>query len=277
MAFQGHRDPMGFAQRVAPRLRDVRRDAARAFVLVRADAPMAGAYAIAPDPEGHDRSMYLSQLWFEEDPEDLTKLVGEVLRRHPHEAVYAPLHGLLAATVDRLEAAMEPLGFERDTRHRLRFDLVGVPPLGGPLVLEAWSLEADQEFRGLFERSEGSVTERTWAWMKRKHGPFFPDLWFLARETLDQDPIGYALCGTNDQGIDASFYLTAVGVLGEHRDTSEMLRRVVVSTLEELSVRSPLGRIETTLSTADPKLIAILRSLGFKTVDRYDSLVSIPR
>lgn len=277
LAFQGHRDPMGFAQRVAPRLRDARRDAAHAFVLVRDGAPVAGAYALPPDRDEHDQSMFLSQLWFEHSPDALTALVGEILRRNPHEAVYFPLHGLVARTVDRLGEALGPLGFELDTRHRLRFDLVDVPPLGTPLVLEAWSLEKDAEFRALFERAEGPVTERTWAWLKRKHGPFFPDLWFSARATLDQEPIGFALCGANDRGIDASFYLTAVGVLGEHRDTSEMLRRVVVSTLEELSVQSPMGRIETTLSTSDPKLIAILRSLGFKTVDRYDSLVNLPR
>jgi hypothetical protein len=268
---------MGFAQRVAPRLRDARRDAARAFVLIRDGVPVAGAHVLPPDPEEHDQSMFLSQLWFEHDPGDLTALIAELLRRNPHEAVYFPLHGFVAPTVARLVEALAPLGFELDTRHRLRFDLIDVPPLGTPLVLEAWSLEKDAEFRGLFERAEGPVTERRWAWLKRKHGPFFPDLWFTARETLDQEPIGFALCGANDRGIDASFYLAAVGVLGEHRDTSEMLRRVVVSTLEELSVQSPMGRIETTLSTADPKLIAILRSLGFKTVDRYDSLVNLPR
>lgn len=268
---------MGFAQRIAPRLRDVRRDAARAFVLVGDEGPVAGAYVVSPDAEAHDRSLFLSQMWFEDDATDLTELLEHVLRRHPHEAAYAPLHGLVERTVTELTQAATPLGFEHDTYQRLRFDLVDVPPLGTPLVLEAWSLENDTMFRNVFEHAEGPVAERTWAWMKRKHGPFFPDLWFLARETLDQEPVGYALCGTHDQGIDASFYLTAVGVLPELRANSEMLRRVVVTTLEELTVRSPLGRIETTLSVADPKLIQILSSLGFRTVDTYDLFVKIPR
>lgn len=232
---------------------------------------------LAPEPEAHDQSMVLTQLWFDDDPRELTELLEDLLAKQPHEAVYAPLHGLLPNTVDRLSKALSPLGFVRDRYHRLRFDLVDVPPLGAPLVLEAWSAENDGAFRDLFERAEGPIGERTWAWMKRKHGPFFPDLWFVARKTLDQEPAGYVFCGTLQQGIDAAFYMTAVGVLPEHRDTSEMLRRVVVSTLEELTVRSPLGRIETTLSDADPKLVSILHSLGFRTVDAYDLFVKIPR
>lgn len=277
MAFQGHRDPYGFAQRIAPRLRDMRRDAGRSFVDADGAVPTAGAHVLPPDPDAHDQSLHLSQLWFEDEPADLTRLLRELLAKHPHEAVYVPLHGLVPPTVAKLAAALEPLGFSRDRYHRLRFDLVDVPPLGTPLVLEAWSLDTDAAFQDVFERSEGEVSERTWAWMKRKHGPFFPDLWFLARETLDQEPSGYAFCGALQQGIDASYYLTAVGVLAEHRDTSEMLRRVVVSTLEQLSIRSPLGRIETTLSEADPKLVSILHSLGFRTVDAYDLFVRIPR
>lgn len=277
MAFQGHRDPYGFAQRIGPRLRDPRRDAGRSFVAESGGMPTAGAHMLPPDPEAHDQSLHLMQLWYEDDPADLTRLLEELLAKQPHEAVYVPLHGLLPRTVGKLAAALEPLGFGKDRYHRLRFDLVDVPPLGSPLVLEAWNPGADRAFRDLFERSEGEVSERTWSWMKRKHGPFFPDLWFLARETLDQEPSGYAFCGALQQGIDASYYLTAVGVLPEHRDTSEMLRRVVVTTLEQLSVRSPLGRIETTLSGADPKLVSILHSLGFRTVDAYDLYVKIPR
>ena len=277
LAFQGHRDPLGFAQRIAPRLRDMRRDAARSYVLVRDDRPVAGAHLSPSQAQGEDQSLYLGQLWFEGDPAHLTTLLRDLLEREPHEAVYAPLHGLLPDVAQRLGDSLSPLGFQRDSYDRLRFDLVDVPPLGAPLVLEAWSLATDPAFRDLYERADGDLTERTWAWLKRKHGPFYPDLWFLARETLDQEPVGYAFCGMHGQGIDASFYLSAVGVLAEHRGTSEMLRRVVVSTLEELSVRSPLGRIETTLSRRDPKLIDILRSLGFRTVDRYDLYVKIPR
>ena len=103
-----------------------------------------------------------------------------------------------------------------------------------------------------------------------------PDLWFIARETLDQEPVGFAFCGTTEHRVDASFYLSAVGVLPEHRHSSEMLRRLVVSILLDLGAQSPLGRIETTLSTRDPKLIDILQSLGFAIADRYRVLVKLP-
>lgn len=277
LAFQGHPDPMGMAQRVSARLRDVRRDAAHAFVRIGEGMPTAGAFALVPETDDHDQTLRLSQLWFEDDPADLRALVSEILEQHPHEAVYAPLHGLLEATVASLAAALGPLGFGRDTHVQLRFDLVDVPPIGAPLVLEAWTLATDPAFRDIFERAEGPVSDRTWAWMKRKQGPFFPDLWFLARETLDQEPVGFAFCGANRQGIDASYYLTAAGVLREHRTSSDMLRRVVNSTLDELSGRSPLGRMETTLSASDPKLIEILVSMGFTEVDRYDLFLKVPR
>ena len=139
------------------------------------------------------------------------------------------------------------------------------------------------------ERSDGA-----WAWLKRWRGPFRPDLWFIARETLDQEPVGYAFVGTNKPSLDASYYLTAVGVLPEHRHSSEMLRRLVVSTLTELAgdgnpaallgMRygletrdgAPQGGFDATLSTRDPKLIEILRSLGFASGDPYPMLIKRP-
>jgi hypothetical protein len=120
------------------------------------------------------------------------------------------------------------------------------------------------------------VGDHAWAYFKRWRGSFTPDLWFMARETLDQPPVGYAFFGAKVQGIDSVYYLTAAGVLQEHRTSSEMLRRVVISSMLELAAQSPLGRIETSLTMADPKLVQIFESLGFDTFHRYKQFVKRP-
>lgn len=276
-AFQGHSDPWGFAQRLAPLLKDRRRDAERCFVHFEDGHPVAGSFARAHGPEEDDQSLTLTQLWFDGDADALRTLIEELFRLLPHESVYAPLVGVPATPSARLTEALAPLGFTSDGFLDLRFPLSEVPPLGIPLVLEAWSLAADDAFRDVFERAEGGErSDNAWAWLKRWRGPFRPDLWFVARETLDQEPVGYAFVGTTESSVDARYYLTAVGVLPEHRHSSEMLRRLVVSTLTELAARSPLGAIDTTLTTRDPKLIEILRSLGFGTGDPYPMLVKLP-
>lgn len=281
LAFQGHADPMGLAQRLQPLLRDPRRDAGLAFVLLsEGETPQAGAVVRAPDPDDDQQNLILSQLWYGR-PEALEQLLRELFARFPHEAAYAPLHGLLEPTVAQLAAVLEPLGFRRDRVCDLRFDLAEVPPIGTPLVLEAWSEAAEAEFRDTYGRAEGELGDAAWAWLKRWRGRFSPDLWFLARETLDQDAVGYAFCGASEAAgvsvVDAGYYLTAAGVVADRRDSSAMLRRLVVSLLQELSARSPLGSIETTLSVRDPKLIDILRSLGFLRLEEYGVFVRTPR
>lgn len=285
LAFQGHSDPLGLAQRLQPRLRDPKRDAALAFVHLDdgedggPGAPQAGAVVRAPDPDDDEQNLLLTQLWYAR-PEALAGLLRELFRRFPHEAAYAPLHGLLEPTVARLAEVLEPLGFRRERVCDLRFDLAEVPPIGTPLVLEAWSEGAEAEFRAAYGRAEGELGDAGWAWLKRWRGPFRPDLWFLARETLDQEAVGYAFCGLAEAagaaGVDAGYYLTAAGVAADHRGSSAMLRRLVVSLLQELSARAPLGTIETTLSTRDPKLIDILHSLGFRRVEEYDVFARTP-
>ena len=277
MAFLGHTDPWGFALRISARLRDPKRDAGRSFVLIGDGAPLAGAHVQGHAPEDDDQSLGLTHLWFEESPDHLRQLVEAIFDRYPHESVYAPLHGVSTPIEKKLGSALTGLGFRPDEYLDLRFDLSEVPPLGMPLVLEAWSLPTDGAFRDLYQLSEETMlSDRAWAWLKRWRGPFLPDLWFIARETLDQEPVGFAFCGTNEHRVDASYYLTAVDVLPEHRHSSEMLRRLVVSTLLDLGAQSPLGRIETSLSSKDPKLIDILRSLGFEIDDRYRLLVKLP-
>jgi len=56
-----------------------------------------------------------------------------------------------------------------------------------------------------------------------------------------------------------------------------MLRRLVISTLQELSGRSPLGTVEADLSGSDPKLVDILGSVGFARHGRTPVLVKPPR
>lgn len=278
VAFLGHSDPRGLSQRLAPRLRDAASDAARCFVYAPSRGePSAGVYVRAPGPDDDDATLTLVSPWHVDDPEGLRRLVGAVLERFPHEAAVAALHGVPPARARELQALLAPLGFVRDEVRRVRFELSEVPPLGRPLVLEAWSLRAERAFRDLFERAEArQLSDEAWAYLKRRHAPFRPDLWFMARETLDQEPVGYALCGARGRGFDAAYVLNGIGVLQEHRRSSEMLRRLVVSVLQELAALSPFGTVEAELSASDPKLIDILRSVGFVTVERYAALVRMP-
>lgn len=268
--FLGHSDPMGFALRACGRMRDLQRDAERTFVLFRDARPVAGAHVLAPGPDDDDKSLTLSSGWYDEAPDDLAELLRELLARHPHEAAYLPLFVAPELAGRKLRPVAETLGFEADEVCALRYDLSDVPPIGAPLVLEAWNLASDEAFRDLYQRAEATVVgDRRWAWLKRQGGSFTPDLWFLARETLDQEPVGYAFSNELRGGVDGLYAFAGVGVLGHYRDSSEMLRRLVVSTLHELAARSPLGSIETTLPTSDPKLIRILELLGFEEMDRY--------
>lgn len=278
VAYLGHSDPRGLSQRLATRLEDPTGDAAHCFVHVSAAGePTAGVYLRAPEPEDDDQTLALASAWHAGDPESLRRLVADLLERHPHEAAVAPLHAVPGDRADELQRVLSGLGFERDELRRLRFPLADVPPIGFPLVLESWTLQVDRGFRELYQRAEaGPVSDRYWAYLKRRHGAFKPDLWFMARETLDQPPVGYALCGTERIDLDARYALNGVGVLQEHRASSEMLRRLVVSTLHELAALSPFGSVDTELSTRDPKLIEILRSLGFEVVEGYVALVRLP-
>ncbi|HKI58601.1 MAG TPA: hypothetical protein VKA00_05210 [Trueperaceae bacterium] len=279
VAYLGHSDPRGLSQRLALKLEDPVGDAARCFVHARARGePTAGVYVLAPRPDDGDQTLTLASAWHSGDASELRTLVAEVLDRHPHEAAVAPLHAVPDGRAHELAATLGELGFERDELRRLRFELADVPPLGRPLVVESWSPAGDRAFRALFERAEaGRVSDRYWAYLKRRHGAFKPDLWFMAHEAPDREPVGYALCGTERIDLDARYALNGVGVLQEHRASTEMLRRLVVSTLHELAGVSPFGCVDTELSMRDPKLIDILMSLGFEVVECYAALVRLPR
>lgn len=290
-AFVGHGDPWSLAQRVTGRLRDPRRDAGRAWVWWPADGassdggggtpeaePSAGVVAWPPDPDRDDPTLRLAQPWHAgADAAPLAALVRELLRRLPHEAVELDLSAMPAPVAERVEAELRAEGFERDALHDLAFDLADTPPLGRPLVLEGWRLEADAAFRSFVAEAEAMpVREGRWAWLKRAHGPFTPDLWFLARETLDLPPVGYALAGRSRGGVDGELVLTAVGVSRPHRASTEMLRRLVLTLLHELAAESPVGRVRAELSARDPKLLAILRSVGFEVGEARAVLRRLP-
>jgi len=277
--FLGHSDPRGFARRAVRSVRDPEAEAENSLILFsEGDVPLAGAYVVAPEPEDDDQNLYLSNLWFKHDAADLQRLIEGLLERFDHEAVHCPLYNFSEAKLRLVAPVFEALGFERKHAYDLEFDLAELPPLGLPLVLEAWSEENDGRFREVFREAEGfEPSERFWAWLKRWRGPFRPDLWFIACETLDQPSIGYAFYGMYQDGVDGLYYLTAAGVKAEYRGSSEMLRRLLISSMQELAARSPFGRIQTLITQRDPKLINILESLGFRTQSAYPAYVRQPR
>ncbi|ADI13938.1 hypothetical protein [Truepera radiovictrix] len=276
--FLGHSDPRAFARRAVRSVHDPGAEAERSFILFsEGDVPLAGAYVRAPEQDGDDQNLYLSNLWFKRDAEDLRTLVGKLLERFEHEAVHCPLYNFSPEKLALVAPALEALGFEKRQAFDLEFDLAELPPLGLPLVLEAWSEERDDLFQETFRRAEGfSPSETFWAWLKRWRGPFHPNLWFLAFETLDQEPVGYACYGLYQDGVDGQYYLTAAGVAAEYRESSEMLRRLLLSSMQELAARSPFGRIQTLITQRDPKLIEILQSLGFEVRGTYPAYVKQP-
>ncbi len=279
LAFLGHPDPHGMSLRLSGRFRDPRADAGACHVLAReGEAPSAGVVVQAPDPDDDARNLVLSSPWHEEDAADARDLVASLLARFPHESAVLRLDAVPADRRRALAAALEPLGFEVDETRSLRFDLSQVPPIGSPLLFEAWSLGSDKRFREFYAAAEGrDVSDAGWAYLKRRHGPFHPDLWFLARETLDQKPVGYAFFGLGQRRVDGRYTLDAVGVAGELRSDSTMLRRLVISALQELSSFSPVGVVEAEVSLLDGKLGDLLRLVGFTQVSRTPVLVKRPR
>jgi hypothetical protein len=277
--FLGHSDPKGLARRVLEHARDLDHEAVRSFILIddSSNRVKAGVNLLAPKPEDDDQNLYLSNLWYEEHAADLQFLVSRLLSRHHHEAAHVPLYNFSKRHIDALTEVFVPLGFRYGGVCELEFDLAHLPPLGLPLVLEAWTHESDALFRTVYERAEATtLSDAAWAYLKRYRGAFYPDLWFILRETLDQEPVGYALFGAEQRGLDGSYYLTKAGVMQAHRVSSEMLRRLVLSVLHELAARSPLGRVRTTIDSNEQKLIQIFELLGFDSRRRYAQFIKQP-
>ena len=278
LAFMGHADPNWMSLKLSTRFSDPRADAASCHVLARPEeAPSAGVVVLAPDPDDDARNLVFYSPWHEDGAEDLGELVGALLERFPHESAVLRLDAVPEARRRDLAVALEPLGFEVDELRSLSFDLSQVPPIGSPLLFEAWSLPSDRRFREFYAAAENRrVSDAGWAYLKRRHGPFQPDLWFLARETLDQEPVGYAFFGLGNRRVDGRYTLDAVGVAHELRSDSTMLRRVVISALQELASFSPLGTVEAEVSLLDGKLGDLLRLVGFTQVSRSHVLVKRP-
>ncbi len=278
LAFLGHSDPQRLALLLSTRFRDARADAQGCLVVARPGlAPSAGAHVAAPDPDDDARTIQLSSPWHDSDPEALTELVAHVLARHDHDSAVVKLDAVPRARAAELAEHLAPLGFSPDEVTAMRFDLSQVPPIGSPLLLEAWTPGADRRFRAFYAAAEDrDVTDAGWAYLKRKRGRFQPDMWFLARETLDQDPVGYAFCGLGARRVDGRYTLDAVGVAQAHRSDSAMLRRLVISTLQDLSAISPVGTVEAEVSRRDGRLGHILRLIGFEVVGRSPVLAKRP-
>jgi hypothetical protein len=279
LSYLGHTDPQGLSLRLAPQFKDPRADSRHCFVLTTEDtSPTAGIYLKAPEPFDDVQTLLFASPWHHDDRGALTRLVAELLDTHPHEAAVLELHSLNGRLRRELAADLAGLGFILDEVQHLRFELSEVPPIGVPLVLAAWTAGADRSFRTFHAQAEArDISDARWAFLKRRHGPFHPDLWFLAHETLDQEPVGYAFCGSKERRLDGTYSLDAVGVRRDLREDSEMLRRLVISTLSELAGMSPLGIVEAELSGSDPKLIDILGSVGFERTGRTPVLVKPPR
>ena len=277
--FLGHSDPRAFVRQSMRTFHDPAGEAEKCFILFApGDVPLAGAYVQAPEPEEDNQNLYLSNLWFKRSADDLKTLLEYLLDKFDHEAVHCPLYNVSPARLEMLTPALTALGFEGRQAVDLEFDLAELPPLGTPLVLEAWSEESDEQFQRVFEQGEGfRPSEAFWAWLKRWRGPFHPNLWFLASATLDQEPVGYALYGVLEDSIDGVYYLTAAGVSAEHRDSAEMLQRLLLSSMQELAARSPFARLQTLVTQRDPKLVRIMESIGFEQRGSYPVFVKQPK
>ena len=278
LAYLGHSDPQGMSLRLAPLLKDARSESRHCYVLTDPErSPSAGVHVRAPEPFDDVQTLLLASPWHHDDRAALTRLIAELLDEHPHEAAVLELHSLDARRRGELEADLAGLGFVLDEVQQLRFELSEVPPIGVPLVLSAWTAAADRDFRAFHGAAEGRLlSDARWAYLKRRHGPFHPDLWFLAHETLDQEPVGYAFCGRSARRVDGRYTLDAVGVARALRSDSAMLRRLVISTLHELASSSPLGTVETEVSLRDGRLGDILRYVGFAPVMRSPVLAKRP-
>lgn len=278
LSFLGHSDPKGMSLRLGALLADNRSDGEACYVLTHPDrSPSAGVYLRTPDVNADSLGLRFAAPWHDGEPAELHELIAELLGRFEHDHAYLDLHSLGPARCAELAELLSPLGFRHQERHHLRFELSEVPPIGGPLILDAWTEASDAEFREFYRAAEArEVSDRAWSFLKRASGPFHPDLWFLARETLDQQSVGYAFFGTTEQRIDARYHLDGVGVRRDLREDSDMLRRLVISALAELSGSSPMGVVDASIAGSDPKLIGILRSLGFRELERVPLLVKLP-
>ena len=283
-SFIGHSDPRSISRKFIKQLSLLENQAERCYIYLDDDErPLAGLYA-ADETEDDLKSLHLSNIWFNEKPEHLAHLVKHVLGELEHESVFCPLYNLSEAQRSDLIPTFETLDFRLDQIYELEVELSAFLTEESNLVLEAWSLNLEEEFRQVFQASEGYQPHQNyWTYLKRMPGKFSPDLWFLARPSLEQDAVGYALfgryqsSGSYSDDLDTAYYLSGVGVLQEHRHSTEMLKHLMLSSIDELASRSPLGTVHSSLSNADPKLIDVFQTLGFTRKHDYFCLIKTPK
>lgn len=283
-SFIGHSDPRAISRQFIKQLSLLENQTERCFIYLDADErPLAGLYA-ADETEDDIKSLHLSNIWFNKSAEDLAHLVKYVLGELEHESVFCPLYNLSDSQRNELVPVFEAQDFHLDQIFELEVELSDFIMKESHLVLEAWSLNLEEEFRQVFEAAEGYQPHQNyWTYLKRMPGKFNPDLWFVARESLEQDAIGYALfgryqsTGSYTDDLDTAYFLSGVGVLQQYRHSTEMLKRLMLSSIDELASRSPLGSLHGSLSSVDPKLIDIFKGLGFTKKHDYYCLIKSPK
>ena len=277
LRYAGHRDPGALARDLAARLREPRRDAERCWVdLALEGTPASGAVVHPPAPDDDARVLRLGSLWTTGGLDGARRFVGTLLASVPHDAVVVDVSHVDAERRALLGTWLDPLGFRTRSFKRMEFALVDTPPLGVPYALEAWTPDNDGDFRRTVEAAEGRpVSDARWSWQKRKGGAFRPDTWFVHRVTPDQDPIGFALCH-GDGDLDGAHVIEAAGVVASERGSTEAVRRLLLTTLLELSSISPWGSASIEADASDPKWEEILARIGFVIADERTVLERQP-
>lgn len=282
LAFVAYPFPHYLSQQLAKRMAR-HQESERCIVALVGKAALAGVALDAPHPDDDEQNLLLHVPWFAEISTFQT-LVEAILDEYPHEAVRMPLYMLEQATQRKLEQALEPLGFVSKAKVMLEFSLEHVPPLASPLCLQPWKPQHDASFQASYQHAENiHVSEQHWAYLKRYRGKFSPDLWFLAHEFLDEAVVGYAFfgCAHEDnvyqEGVDGVYYLTMAGVMPNHRHTSTMLKRLLISSMTDLASISPLGKVQCELATDNEDLIKILHSIGFQVRHRLHCFEKMPQ
>lgn len=274
--YLGHSDAQTLARRLFARLTSLEDEAQSCLILQSESGPLVGLSVLAPEKNAANQNLYISNLWVKDNIEDIRIMLEHIHNKYPCEAIYYPLYNHSRQVINRLKPIFENYQYNLVNEFELIFELSELPPLGRPLVLEAWTHNSDSYFKEIYEKSEEkTVSDEYWAYLKRRKGSFNPNLWFLVREGLDQTPIGYAFYGAKSFAIDGVYYQTEVGVLAEYRDSSEMLKRLLLSSLHELAAISPFGYVDTTVN-GDTKLKQIFQELGFDSSNEYQAFVKLP-
>ncbi len=276
-SFLGHSDPNRFVHSLISRMSDLDSEARKCLIYKDENKqPLAGIVVLAPQKDASDQNLYISNLWYSSKMEDALVLLEHIQRKYAYEAIHYPLYNHNKQLISALEPIFYKLGFDLNKETELEFKLNSLPPLGRPLVLESWTHKIDKKYRQIYNACESqTISDEAWAYLKRKSGSFNPNLWFLVSEGLDQEPIGYSFYSAKGFAVDTSYDQSGVGVLPEYRNSSEMLKRLVLSSMHELAAISPFGTVKTRVD-GDDKLIRIFEGLGFESLNTYHAFVKKP-